>query len=478
MNHKVSANFARNIGLVILLNLLIKPTGLFLEMFVQNRVGNELWGVFASLFSFAFIFSVLSDLGINQFLTKSVAESPALLKRLFPQLFWTKVLLIIIYPFVLVFLGFLTGFKVQYLFYLALLSSSHAILQMNNFLRGNFQGFQLFKLDAFAANFDKVMIITLTIGLLWLNTDADIVFDRYFFLRWIAPFITFIILLVLTYHNGLWVGARVKWRSLRAVLPKAFPFAWMAILYSVNEKVDQVMVERLYSATEAGIYSAAYRWLDAFMMYLWVILPMFFSRFAYFNKDLVQQNKLLRSGNIITILPFMIAGIFIWWYGDLFFFVFSNSSPEELSKMNLNLKVLSAVLILHGFSAILSTFLTSTGYAKYVNKLLLTSISINIILNTIFIPGNGSLAASIATLASTIILAAGYIIFITKKKLVAIPFKDWLVLSVIGSIGALLTYFLHLYNVNWLIVLILLGTTIAGMTLSLKIIRIKDLKGL
>lgn len=474
----MSANFARNIGLVILLNLLIKPAGLLLEMLVQNKVGNELWGIFASLFSFAFIFSVLSDLGINQFLTKSVAESPALLKRLFPQLFWTKILLIIIYPFVLVFLGYLMGFEVHHLFYLALLSSAHAILQMNNFLRGNFQGFQLFKLDAFAANFDKSLIIILTAALLWFYHDPEVVFDHYFFLRWMAPFITFLILMVLTYHNGLWIGARVKWISLRAVLPKAFPFAWMAILYSVNEKVDQVMVERLHSATEAGIYSAAYRWLDAFMMYLWVILPMFFSRFAYFNKDKVQQNKLLRTGNIITILPFMTIGIFICWYGEVFFYIFSNSSAMEVSTMHLNLKVLSVVLVLHGFSAILSTFMTSTGYAGYVNKLLLFSISINIILNVIFIPENGSTAAAIATLASTSVLTVGYIIFITKNKLVKIPFKDWVVLLLIGGIGTLLTYFLHFYNVKWGVALILLCVTIAGVTLLTKIIRLKDLKGL
>lgn len=378
----------------------------------------------------------------------------------------------------LVFLGYLMGFETHHLFYLALMSSAHAILQMNNFLRGNFQGFQLFKLDAFAANFDKVLIITLTACLLWLYQDPEVVFDRYFFLRWVAPFVTFLTLLVLTYYNGLWVGAKVKWRSLRAVLPKAFPFAWMAILYSVNEKVDQVMVERLHSATEAGVYSAAYRWLDAFMMYLWVILPMFFSRFAYFNKDITQQNKLLRSGNMITIIPFMTIGIFICWYGDIFFFIFSNSSASEISKMNLNLKVLSAVLILHGFSAILSTYLTSTGYARYVNKLLFLSISINIILNIIFIPENGSTAAAIATLISTVILTAGYIIFITKNGLVTIPFKDWLVLIGIGGVGTLLTYILSIYNVEWYIAIILLCATIAGMTLSLKIIRISDLKGL
>lgn len=472
------ANFARNIGLVVLLNFLIKPTGLYLEMLVQNKVGNEYWGIFASLFSFAFIFSVLSDLGINQYLTKSVAESPALLKRLFPQLFWTKILLIVIYPFILVFLGYMMGFKNHYLFYLALLSSSHAILQMNNFLRGNFQGFQLYKLDAFAANFDKVMIISLTIGLLWYYNDAELIFDRYFFLRWIAPFVTFLILLALTYHNGLWIGARVKWLSLRAVIPKAFPFAWMAILYSVNEKVDQVMVERLHSPNEAGIYSAAYRWLDAFMMYLWVILPMFFSRFAYFNKDLEQQSKLLRTGNILTILPFLTLGIFICWYGDIFFFVFTNSNSDEIIKMTQSFSVLSFVLVVHGFSAILSTFLTSTGYAGYVNKLLTFSILINICLNVFFIPSYGSIAAAIATLISTLILSLGYVWFIVKNKLVVIPFKDWTVLCIIGMVGIGIIYLLSLYNVVWYVSIIILSITMLGLTLALKVMRISDLKNL
>ncbi len=61
-------HFITNLALLILLNLLIKPFWFFgIEVGVQNRVGEEMYGFYFSLFNFAFILNILLDLGINNF---------------------------------------------------------------------------------------------------------------------------------------------------------------------------------------------------------------------------------------------------------------------------------------------------------------------------------------------------------------------------------------------------------------------------
>ena len=57
-------------------------------------------------------------------------------------------------------------------------------------------------------------------------------------------------------------------------------------------KWDQVMLERMAGDVPTGLYAAAYRWLDAFSMYLWIVLPMFFARFAFFPGDVERQGQL------------------------------------------------------------------------------------------------------------------------------------------------------------------------------------------
>ncbi len=48
---------------------------------------------------------------------------------------------------------------------------------------------------------------------------------------------------------------------------KACRFAFITLLYGLNERIDMVMLERLASPAEASYYAGAYRWVDAVMMY-------------------------------------------------------------------------------------------------------------------------------------------------------------------------------------------------------------------
>ena len=94
-------NLFANISLAVLLNLLVKPVWVLVEMSVQNVVGHEAWGMYAGLLSFAFLFITLADLGVNQYLTKTLASEPERLQKLYPNLFGLKLVLLAAYPVVM-----------------------------------------------------------------------------------------------------------------------------------------------------------------------------------------------------------------------------------------------------------------------------------------------------------------------------------------------------------------------------------------
>jgi O-antigen/teichoic acid export membrane protein len=70
---------------------------------------------------------------------------------------------------------------------------------------------------------------------------------------------------------------RIQFRreKLKELLKDSLPFAMITLVYGINERIDIVMLERLSSATEAGLYAGPYRWVDAVMMYMWTVLPIF-----------------------------------------------------------------------------------------------------------------------------------------------------------------------------------------------------------
>ena len=59
---------------VLLANVVVKPLWILgIEVGVQNAVGNQMYGFYAALFSFSYIFNILLDLGVTNFNTRNIA---------------------------------------------------------------------------------------------------------------------------------------------------------------------------------------------------------------------------------------------------------------------------------------------------------------------------------------------------------------------------------------------------------------------
>jgi O-antigen/teichoic acid export membrane protein len=226
-----------------------------------------------------------------------------------------------------------------------------------------------------------------------------------------------------------------------------------------------VMLERLGGSAgekNAGLYAAAYRWLDAFMMYLWTILPVFFAKFAAHHNEPDEQQELFNFGQLITFFPLMFAGVFVFFYGDKFFWIFTHSTPEELKVMTSTLKILFITAIFQGMFAIYGTYLNATGHEKRVSYMIAGCIALNVLLNGIFIPSYGPVAAAYATLASTALISVMYLNYIPKNTALKIP------LNLLGRIGVIAAGFiifffiLYSFSVVWYVTTVVSGIFLAG----------------
>ncbi|MEO1449815.1 MAG: oligosaccharide flippase family protein, partial [Bacteroidota bacterium] len=340
-----------NISLVVLLNVLVKPAWLLVEMKVQDVIGHEKWATYAALLSLGFLFITLSDLGINQYATKTLASERADDEEGFAHLLGIKLVLTVLYPIFMLGVGWIlryTWAELQLLFWLCLIQGGN---QMMMFFRARFQAAQRFKMDGWLSVVDRIALLII-VGTLFL-TRLDM--GRFVFARLAAVSIAIILMYSLSVRLFGWTRPRLQLPETRKVLKLSLSFALMTILYSIHDKVDQVMLERMYpDPTANGLYVAAYRWLDAFSMYLWTVLPIFFARFAYFLHDLKEQRKLLHFGQVMAALPMIFVGGFVLTYGDLLLFPYKNSTPEELTTIHTCLKWLFVAAIFNGVFAVFS----------------------------------------------------------------------------------------------------------------------------
>ena len=218
---------------------------------------------------------------------------------------------------------------------------------------------------------------------------------------------------------------RVKYRWQGPVAGKALraslPFAFMTLLYGMNERIDMIMLERFASPTEAGHYAGAYRWVDAVMMYAWTVLPLFFAKFASVPRDAAAQRELLRFGQRVLTLPLLFVVAFVLFRGEALFWQFSHSTPAEVQRMTWCLKILFINVLVHAFFAIYSTLLTSTTHERAVSWLVAGSIALNIGLNLFLLPRYGALAAALDTLLCAAAVSVGYLVLVARRTEVGIP---------------------------------------------------------
>lgn len=439
--------------------------------------GKEAWGHYAAIFSLCFLGVSLADLGINQYLTKYIANNKGSDIAFSKNAFGIKILSTLIFPFIMLGIGYLLGYEYQWLKLLFIIACMHGFVQFFGYFRAQIQGKQLFHIDALTSNLDKILLILITLGLIFYNLNIW----TYAFGTLASATITSFVLILVSIKFDLFYKPKINRELAKSIIKKGLPFAFITLVYSINERVDQVMVERLsfnnQGYDDSYIYAAAYRLVNAIMMYLWIVLPMFFAKFAHHETTKDGLKNLLKTGTVIIFLPVAFISIFSIFHGNLLFeFIFKNSTIVETDTMQSVFSILCFTLLLQGMFAILSTVLTSIGYEKYITKLIIVSVCFNLISNFYFIPEYGAYAAAWTTFGSAVIVIIGYIGFILKNKITSLPFITWLKLLMISLVSFVAYYVGNDYS---LFVSITAGlVTFIILTIILRPIKLHEIKNI
>ena len=402
-----------------MLNLLVKPGWVLLENQVQNRLGHATFGLIAACSSLAVVVAVVADLGLTQFTVRRLAFESAFASSQFPTLLPLRGLLTLASGGALLAVGWAVGYRGAQLGVLAGVGGALLLTQYGQFLRAPVQARQHFNTDALLSVLEKLLALGLVLGLLF---GSQLGLRTYVGARLAAAAFTAVLFMGLL--RRLFGPLPHRWPRRRAageLLRGSLPFAFIALLYGINERVDMVLLERLASAREAGYYAGAYRWLDAAMMYAWTVLPLFFAKFSYAADRPRELRQLLWFGQRVVAVPMLLLVAFGLFRGEVLFWQFSDSTGPEVVRMVLCLKILLLNMLVHAFFAIYSTVLTATHHQRAVSWLVAVSIVLNIALNLWLLPHYGAVAAAGNTLASALLVSGGYVWLVRREMGVAVP---------------------------------------------------------
>lgn len=450
--------FLSNLFLLLFLNLLVKPFWILgIDREVQNELGPEAYGIYFAIFNFSFLLNILLDLGITNYNNRNISQYQHLFHKYFPPILNLKFTLGILYFFLTVGFAWAMGYLENHLDLVLLLLVNQFLMSLILYLRSNFAGLHLFKIDSFISVLDRVLLIAFC-GFLLLYQDGAHLSIKSFVLAQTTSFLVVCITaLILLFSKGSEYKLVVKLPFSRAILRQSLPFALLVLLMSFYTRLDSVMLERLLpdGAFQAGTYAQSYRLLEAMNMIAFLFSTLLL---PIYSKMLIEKSSLneITDTALRLLSTYAIGGAIVLYFCSGFLIQWLY--PEAGADSNIIFSWLVWNIIPMSGTYIFGTLLTANGSLKALNSMAFIGVTLNVILNFWLIPeykAVGAVWATVATQSITFFIQLGLALKLTPLK---IPFSSLLRLVAFIGLVAFATYFITAYTEG--IYTLLLGAVI------------------
>lgn len=438
--------FFGNLILLLVLNVLIKPFYILgIDASVQNRVGAEAYGNYFSLLNFSFLFSILLDVGLTNYNTRNIAQSPQTLAKNLGSIIGIKLLLFIFFSLFTLCFGLVIGYSSMQMELLGILVLNQFFTSMLLYFRSNFSGLHRFKTDAFFSILDRLLLILICSVLLWGHW-----FSGEFKITWFvwAQTISYGIAALLAGMLSLKLSGFPKISFQKkfslAILKQSFPYALLILLMSLYNRTDSVMIERLLpdGKKSAGIYAQGYRLLDAANMFALLFAGLLFPIFSRLLKEKQNLRNLVSSSATTLITCATIVSISCYFYAyDLIAWRYNDNLIYAAPTFSI--LILSFVPV--SITYIYGTLLTANGDLKLLNQMALGGLVANLALNFWLIPLYGSWGAAVATLSTQSVTALLQLVIALQKTPIQVNTKAVIKFSIFSLIALPVCYCLHIY---------------------------------
>ena len=401
---------------ILLANLIVKPLWILgVEVGVQNAVGNAMYGFYAALFNFSYIFNILLDLGITNYNTRNIAQHPQLIQKHLSGILGIKLCLLGLYLMVTFSVGLMIGYGSEEFRLLVWLTLCQFLNSLILYLRSNFEGLMLFRWDSLFSVLDRLLMIVICGCLLWSPLRDRFNIFWFVYAQVVAYGITAVLAFAVIARKTKFRRLRWNWRFFLVVLKQSAPFALLVLLMASYNRIDPILLRRLASDADAGIYAGAFRLLDALTMVAYLVSVVLLPVFSKICKE--QRIASVNYPLPTTHCPLQDALRLVFWPLILFATgcaVGCSLLAEPLMELLFPgrgmlyvpvFRVLIFGFIPICFTYIFGTLLTAGGYLRQLNLFAATTLVLNVVVNLLLIPRLGAVGSAWASLTAQTFMA-------------------------------------------------------------------------
>lgn len=456
-----SISLFKGLSLLVVLNFLIKPVWIFfIDRQVQNVVGHEVYGTYFAVLNLSIVLSFLADAGLTNMVNQQLATGTVFSLK---QIIGYKVVLAILYAFIVFLIAFFSGLKLWSIILPVVLIQ--ILTSFFVFLRNIITAHQLFTTDAWLSVMDKVLMIFIVGSFLYLPFPGTVSLPVFLNTQIACTLLSIAVAAFVLVRKKITTQAEYKtiWQTIRST----FPFSILILLMSVHYRLDGFLLERIYpgGAYEAGIYASAFRLLDACNM-LGYLAASFIVPFVAKNKlhkNLVEE-VILSLRHVLFFGAAVIVSFALVFAGTLQQLLYHNNSAHAIWVTQLCIAALPGYFLVHLYGSVL----TAAAQLRAFIFIVLISVIVNISFNLLLIPKYGAAGCSMAAFISQTFCGCSVYLIASKKNAIAFSFRSLLIYLVTGG-GLFFIFYLgkHAALNYWL--LLAVGVFITGLIMFAQI---------
>lgn len=392
--------FLTNLILLQLLNWLIKPVWIFwIEVKVQNTLGNEWYGEYYAVFGLALLFNILLDFGLNNYVASRVAQSD---EHSIPgRVFRLRMTLALVYVFLVALFGFLQHMEP---WLLGLVILNQLLASFTLFYRAVLQGRQLFRTDSLASVADRLVAI-LVIG--WFIGTGSFSAHNGLRIFLLAQTAGYLVALCFSwyYSKKRTVVSNDSDTRMNDLLKSTSWFAVLAFAMAVFTRIDTQMLKNLVNDGAVGSYARSFRFLDAALIFSTLIssqlLPLF-SRML--TKSESTDGLIWLNTRIILLMALPLAATGAYFGADVFSLFYHNGFMAACSNIRI-FHLLMVSFIPMAMVHVFGTWLTAAGKLRYLSISAMACMLLNVGLNFWLIPRYAATGTAMSCLITQSVFA-------------------------------------------------------------------------
>jgi O-antigen/teichoic acid export membrane protein len=469
-NGETSSSFYRNIAILLVLNLLIKPIYILgIDAQVQNSLGESTYGLFFTFFSFCMLFQIILDPGILNYNNQLISKDIDNVSSHFGKIAGSKILLVLAFVSIVSLVGLVFGYtQTEY----GVLLGVAFILILNSFLsylRSHFSALGKYKYESLLSGLDKTLMIIIIGYFLYVRNEISL---QIFIIGQILALVISCTVFILLLRRLFRMRLEFSISETVGLVKKTVPYALVLLLMTLYTRLDSIMLDQLIDDDKysVGVYATGYRLLDAANMigilFALLMLPMF-------SKLINEREKLLDLAEGITRLLFTLCTLITllcWFYAkDIIDLIYVNTTP-------MHYEVFKYLMI--GFwamcmSNIHGCLFLAKGTLKSINLLFAIGILLNVALNFYWIPQDLAFGAVKATVITQFFVFLGQ--FLLAHKVFEFRFeliKGVQFAGVLAGLLGIIWCFDAYISLYWIIEVLLISFLAVGLSFLCGFLRL------